>query len=412
MKTKLNQTNFIALCVVLLTAFYSCKDDDHQFGINDLPEEVQIFADSYFPENEIEKAEISRDNAFYYGTQYALTLSDGIKIIYGTNYDYKISAPNGIPEAAKKLIGENMLAELLNCNPQANITYIETLAEHGREKMIKTADQKRYRITTNSEEYSIFTELLTVDEFPAQAIKFIEKYKLQDKIYEYSLMVANEGGYTYYRFYNYVDYDLMFDENGKWFQAKGPGYPQNILDDIIKNEIPEQIQETLNKYERYKGRSRTISCYKDGVYGFKFDLQSFLITADGQMLNSDEKADALIKQYYPSDAWTSREYQPEVASLFDYKYWYTYRNSAGLIYLYLDAAHQWSLIRTYSSPLGIPMAFIENELPAKIASYLKKNHTESKVSYIMRHPKGYGIRITNSSTGSLNFDTEGNPIRI
>ncbi|NDV83169.1 PepSY-like domain-containing protein [Bacteroides sp. 51] len=411
MKTKLNQILLLLLCAILSTIFYSCHDDDkHQFGVDDLPEAVQGFVMQYFPENTIDNAKISTEYQGYVGKQYDLTLSGGISIHYGTRGDYRITAPSGMPETANKLLNSKTLIKLLDRNPQVKVTLIRTLNEHGLEKMVKTTDQKSYRITTGSDDRSLLAELLTRDEFPSQAIAFLERYNLQDEIYEHSLMRASENGHTYYRFYNYASYNIIFDEGGKWIQAKSSAVSNSILHDVIKNEMPEKVVEALNADPKGKAFPLNISCYESGICGFIYSTYSALISANGEILNSDKEAEALMKLYYPSETWTLRELTPEISSPFECYYLYTYRNNNKIVRLYIDTTtRQWAAIRSINNAnlpnVEIPTAFIENELPAKIVAYLKENG-HSKVYYIKRHQKGYNIRVENADL--LTFDTEGN----
>lgn len=415
---------------ILLTG---CKDDDEkELQPENLPLTAQEFLQEYFPDQAIvsitlkvtpdtyaaggENNWISPDVRHYY-----VLLTDDMDVGFDMEGSWLyVTAENGIPSSAAKILDNYVYQTLTEKEPQAKIRKLSALLDHNI--LITLDNGHRY---AQSQQLAFNGTTLAEVDFTTADEKFQQKFEaflkrnlngMTDPAGRVFKITEPEG--VAYRLFLADQLVISFDENGDWIHAGNDDFAaqasevEPILTQIIENEMPPSVADALRNYPGDLAGIRIISSYGDGHYGFRFKNKDLLVNErTGIVPPPLGAAGKLVTDYYGLPYKVVYPAGITLVGAYEYASTFLFEGENNDVVVETDRNGAWTKIYAFYAEegkevrIGLPQKLVEGELPAKAVGYLNEKH-EGWEAYGLTHKnKTYGVYINKQHI--VNFYEDG-----
>jgi len=416
-------------------AFSSCSNNDeesHKLGIEDLPTSSQEFLTKYFPDNKVVSVSLDNpqessdtrsteenvtDKKFYY-----VLLEGQIYISFNhANGIWKnISAEEGIPSSATKILDEHVYRELMQKESQAKVVQLSSFDKYNT--IITLSNKHSYaQSQLLAYEGTTLADVNVTDESAKLKIdEFLKRNQLNMPTTLGRIFKITEEEGIAYRLFIKNELVLSFNEKGEWIHAEIEKEDDNtnvvdLLSKIAGNELPASISETI-KTQNNLGDIRIIALYGNGKYGLRFKNKDLLVNESTGIVSPPVSSANKIAAYFGSSYKLVYPDGMSIVGPYEYGYTFVYDNdnkdnisielTQDGIWAKISASHIAENLKV--TPLSLPSKIIEL-LPAKTVDYLNQSYQNGHI-YTLRHQNNeYNVYVDQQY--SLYFDEEGTFLR-
>ncbi len=417
----MRKAQLIFLLLVGLLAFNSCSDDDTQPNLKfgDLPLSSQKFLTEYFPDNNVISisneapdlsktrsigAETNKESSYFY-----VSLESNIYVTFSQHSGnwIDISAANGVPLSATKILDEHVYNALMRKEPQAKITTLIPLYDHS---ITITLENGHRYAQTQLLAYSGTTlaEANITDESVVSKLKdFLKRNTIYSENAISSVFKITEKEGTAYRWFAGDALTISFDENVNWIHGEVNQFSSNavsaqtLLSKIAKNEMPASVYEAIINSQNNLGEMQIAASYGNGNYGLRFKNKDLLVNKDAGIIPTRiEKANKLVSDYYDSSYKLREGDHLTLVGAYDFSTTFYYVSNDKSICIETNLTGDWTFIseelveKDKIVRIALPSKIIE-ALPVVTANYIKENYKDKDIYYLSHdiYTKGYIVYI-------------------
>lgn len=431
MKTKFLVSVLLILCIF---SFTSCSDDDKQpnLKLGDLPLSSQEFLTKYFPDNDVvsvsyespdfsrvrsAKGEVNKEPSCLY------VILDGNIYISFSKYSgdwVDISAVDGLPLSATKILDEHVYKELIRKERQAKITSLTPIYDHSITMTLTNGHRYAQTQLLSYKGTTLAEANITDNNVVSKITDFLKRNTINlENTMDYVFKITQTEGTTYRLFLDNV-LVLSFDENVNWIHGEinnnsNDATPsRTILSKIAKTEIPASIYETINNSQINLGGIEIIASYGNGNYGFRFENKDLLVNKDtGIVPPPIAKANGVMLRHYDSSYKLRQSFNGgTLVGAYGYFTTFYYEKDEKNVAIEVNTNGDWiSIDETILEngkevSISLPSTIVD-ELPALAVKYLEQNYKDKAICYLRHNQygyKGYMVYVDNRYQISFNED--------